>query len=158
MLSLLLHRVKRYELATSSLFNESTFYAQFKRDLEQAKEEIVIESPFIISKRVKSLLPSLRRAIQRGVSITINTRELDEHEGFLRLEAGWAVPVLQATGIRVLFTGGHHRKLAIIDRRLLWEGSHNILSQNNSCEVMRRIQSETMAQQMIEFIQLGTFL
>jgi phosphatidylserine/phosphatidylglycerophosphate/cardiolipin synthase-like enzyme len=118
----------------------------------------VIESPFITSRRVKSLLPSFNKALQRGVSITINTRELDEHQGLLRLEAEWAIPILQTMGIRVLFTGGHHRKLAIIDRRILWEGSHNILSQNDSCEIMRRINSTALAQQMVDFISLGKFL
>lgn len=158
MLNFLTRRAKRNELATSGLFNERTFYAQFRRDLEQAENEIVIESPFITSRRVKSLLPSLRRAIQRGVSITINTRELDEHEGFLRLEAECTVPILQTMGVRVLFTQGHHRKLAVIDRRILWEGSHNILSQNDSCEVMRRINSAVLAQQMVDFTGLGRFL
>lgn len=145
-------------LATSRLFNERSFYMQFRRDLERAKSEIVIESPFMTRRRVASLLPSLRRAVERGVKVTINTREPSEHEGRLCAEAVWAVGELQDSGVRVLFTGGHHRKLAILDRRILWEGSHNILSQNDSCEIMRRIDSTTLARQMIEFIGLQKFL
>lgn len=87
MLGRLLRRGEQDGLAASQLFNERTFYAQFKQDLERARKEIVIESPFMTSKRVKSLLPSLRRAIERGVKVTINTREPKEHEGFLRQEA-----------------------------------------------------------------------
>ncbi|MGH7158352.1 MAG: phospholipase D-like domain-containing protein [Candidatus Saccharimonadales bacterium] len=158
MIGRLLRRNGKPELATSLLFNERTFYSQFKQDLEKTRQEIIVESPFMTSKRVKSLLPSLRRAVERGVVVTINTRELEEHEGYLRHEAEWAVSALQAVGISVLFTGGHHRKLAIIDRKVLWEGSHNILSQNTSCEVMRRIDSVTMAQQMIDFTGLDKFL
>lgn len=118
----------------------------------------MIESPFVTSKRVKSLLPNIRMAIKCGVKVTVNTRVPDEHEGFLRAQAEWAVPALQAIGVKVLFTGSHHRKLAIIDRKILWEGSHNILSQNDSCEVMRRIDSPSMVQQMIEFTGLNEFL
>lgn len=145
-------------LAASLLFNERTFYTQFRRDLERAKSEIVIESPFMTGRRIKSLLPSLRLAVRRGVKVTINTREPNEHEGRLRLEAEWAIAALQASGIKVLLTGGHHRKLAIIDRKILWEGSHNILSQNDSCEIMRRIKSEELAEQMVSFIGLTHYL
>lgn len=158
MLGRLLRRSSQDELVSSLLFNERTFYAQFRQDLERSRKEIVIESPFMTSKRVRSLLPGLRSAIRRGVKVTVNTREPEEHEGFLRREAEWAIPTLQAIGVRVLFTGGHHRKLAIIDRKVLWEGSHNILSQNDSCEIMRRIDSTALAQQMIDFTKLSKFL
>jgi len=57
-------------------------------------------------------------------------------------------------GVHVLYTGGHHRKLVVIDRRVLYEGSHNVLSQNNSSEVMRRIESAQLAWQMIAFVGL----
>jgi hypothetical protein len=62
--------------------------------------------------------------------------------------------MLQSIGVEVLYTGGHHRKLAIIDRQILWEGSLNILSQNESCEVMRRIESDELAMQMLQFTKL----
>ncbi len=146
------------DLLSSRLFNEQTFYAQFRRDLKRAKKEIVIESPFLTSKRVQSLRPTLCKAMRRGVSVIVNTRDPEEHEDYLRLEAVWAVSVLKDMGVKVLFTGRHHRKLAILDRRILFEGSLNILSQNDSCEVMRRIDSEAMARQMIDFVQLKKFL
>jgi phosphatidylserine/phosphatidylglycerophosphate/cardiolipin synthase-like enzyme len=158
MLSRLLRRINDKGLATSQLFNEQSFYGQFRQDLERAKNGIVIESPFMTRRRVKLLLPSLHRAVQRGVKVTVNTRELNEHEGRLYAEAIWAAAALQAGGIEVLFTSGHHRKLAILDKKILWEGSHNILSQNDSSEIMRRIDSPALAQQMIDFIGIGRFL
>ncbi|HPF30831.1 MAG TPA: hypothetical protein PLO25_00775 [Candidatus Saccharibacteria bacterium] len=50
----------------------------------------------------------------------------------------------------MLFTSGHHRKLVIIDG-ILWEGSLNILSQNDSCELMRRMQPEELVKEMLRF-------
>lgn len=145
-------------LTTSQLFNEQTFYPKFQRDLARTKQEIVIESPFMTTRRVESLLPSLKRAIQRDVSVTVNTREPSEHDEYFYNEALKVISVLQGLGVNVLYTTGHHRKLAILDRKVLWEGSHNILSQNASCEIMRRIESEPMAQQMIAFIGLKKLL
>jgi hypothetical protein len=73
-------------------------------------------------------------------------------------EAEASIALLQNIGVEILFTGGHHRKLAIFDRTILWEGSLNILSQNDSCEVMRRMESEDLAKQMIAFIGVGQYL
>ena len=102
-----------------------------------------IESPFITNRRLNVLLPTLLKLKDRRVRITINTRDPEAHDDneYLRSEARAAVSSLQHKGIQALFTGNHHRKLAVIDRQIIWEGSLNILSYRNSCEVMRRIES-----------------
>lgn len=62
-------------------------------------------------------------------------------------------------GVQVLVTqNNHHRKLAIIDRDILWEGSLNILSQSESREIMRRTQGDNHAQMMFDFLRLDRFI
>jgi len=58
----------------------------------------------------------------------------------------------------VLLRGCHHRKLAIIDRKIIWEGSLNILSYANSREIMRRIENKNAANQMFKFLKLGKLI
>lgn len=142
----------------SQLFSDKTFYQAFEKDLAHCHYEAIIESPFLTVRRVNSLLPILKKLKQRGVKIIVNTRDPREHEGYMTNEAVQSVDMLQEIGITVLFTGGHHRKLAIFDRRIIWEGSLNILSQNSSCEIMRRMESEELAKQTINFINLNQFL
>ena len=146
------------DLLTSQLYNEETFYRAFMRDLNSCICEAVIESPFITSNRVASLLPIFEKMRSRQVRITINTKHPSGHEAPFDAQAWAAIERMQDIGIQVLFTGGHHRKLAIIDKEVLWEGSLNILSQSQSCEVMRRIASPGMAMQMVQFIELDKFL
>ncbi len=146
------------DMAASRLFNEQTFYAQFRQDLEYASQEIVIESPFMTRKRVRSLLPHLVKAIQREVKVVINTRVPAEHDQYFHQECLLVAVELQEIGVKVLFTTGHHRKLALVDRKILWEGSHNILSQNQSCEIMRRIESKALVHQTLKFTGLNKFL
>ncbi len=122
-----------------------------------ARHEVVIESPFISLRRLKYLLPIFRKLARRKVRIIINTKPSEEQAEY-GIQATECIALLQQLGVEVLITGGHHRKLAIIDRQILHEGSLNILSQNDSCEVMRRIQSEQLATQMIDFIGIGKFL
>lgn len=61
--------------AMPRLYNEQTFYTAFERSLAVSQKEILIESPFITRKRLLFLLPQLRSAVDRGVSVIINTRD-----------------------------------------------------------------------------------
>ena len=151
MLNRLLRRDTDRGLATSRLYDQNTFYKAFERDLLRAKQTIVIESPFITQKRLYSLLATLRRMIRSGVCITINTKPLEEQDVYFEGESKAAIVILQDLGVRVLITGGHHRKLAIIDDVVIWEGSLNILSQADSCEIMRRIESKQLARQIMNY-------
>ena len=146
------------DLIDSQLFDHKTFYSNFLKDLDRSKEEIVIESPFLTTRRVSMLLPALAKLKRRGVKIVINTRDPLEQEGHMRSEAELSIELLHRAEVSILFTGGHHRKLAIIDRKVIWEGSLNILSQNDSCEIMRRTASARIAKDLMRFIKLDAFL
>ena len=146
-------------LLDSTLYDETTFYDRFARDLRRCQHEVIIESPFITSRRVNMLLPALQKLIARHVKISINTRDPETHaDQYMQREAREALSKLQHMGVHVLYTDGHHRKLAIIDRSILYEGSLNILSQNDSCEVMRRIESVQLAWQMARFVKIDSFI
>jgi prepilin-type processing-associated H-X9-DG protein len=146
-------------LIDSSLYNEDTFYARFASDLKNCRSEVIIESPFITNRRLDLLMPALQKLKSKHIRVTINTRDPEAHdEKTMRSDARIALSKLQHMGVNVLFTDGHHRKLAIIDRSILYEGSLNILSQNNSCEVMRRIESAQLAWQMIRFVKIDDFV
>lgn len=145
------------DLATSQLYNEQTFYPTFERDLACCRNEAVIESPFLTSNRVASLLPIFVKMRSRNIKIVVNTRHPSEHNAPYDRQAWDAIEQMQDLGVEVLFTGGHHRKLAIFDRQILWEGSLNILSQNDSCEIMRRMESSELATQMLSFTKLDRY-
>lgn len=160
MLNLLRHRQDQSpDLITSQLFDEETFYPAFIKDLENCGNELIIESPFITNRRLNLLMPTLERLKSRKVRIVINTRDPHEYdEESRRDEAHRTIAKLQKEGIHVLYTGGHHRKLVILDRAILYEGSLNVLSQNKSSEVMRRIESTALAWQMVKFVKLDNYL
>lgn len=146
------------DLLSSKLFNEETFYQAFQKDLNKSGHEVVIESPFITNRRLNLLLPTLQKLKDRRVKVVINTRDPQElDDQYHRSDAREAIAKLQRTGIQVVFTVGHHRKVVIIDRAILYEGSLNVLSQNDSCEIMRRIESSSLAWQMARFIQIDKY-
>jgi phosphatidylserine/phosphatidylglycerophosphate/cardiolipin synthase-like enzyme len=147
----------------SSLHDETTFYYAFLRDLEASKEEVYIESPFITSERVNSLKPIFEKLIKRGVKVYILTRDPAEHDERMAIQSENEITYFECLGIQVFLAKNHekkpfHRKLAIIDRKILWEGSLNILSQNHSREIMRRIENREVTLETMNFLKLSTFL
>ena len=93
---------------------------------------MVIESPFITQRRSMPLLSIVSKLKKRGVEIVVNTKPIEEHDSQYQEQATVVVEMMQDLGVKVLFTNGHHRKIAIVDD-ILYEGSLNILSQNDSC-------------------------
>lgn len=144
----------------SKLFNERSFYTQFLKDLDKSSSEVIIESPFITSSRMELLHPIFEKLLTRRVNIYIITRDPSEHDDeFMRYQSTDEILKCKEMGINInLLKGFHHRKLAIIDRKILWEGSLNILSYSNSREIMRRIDNQDYAVQMYKFLSLGKII
>lgn len=149
-----LRRTESLGIAGSRLLDQDTFYPCFLKDLRRCHKEVIIECPFVTMRRVHYLLPALRGLTKRRVCVVVNTKPPYEHSGVLRRQAELAVVAMQEAGVRVLFTGGRHRKLVILDKELIYEGSLNILSQADSCEIMRRIESRALASELVDFLKL----
>ena len=139
------------------MYDQESFYKAFEKDLLLAQKEVIIESPFITIKRINALLPMFTKLRNRGVSITINTRDPYEHDMEYEFQALDSITMLQSMGIKVLYTVKHHRKLAVIDKTFVWNGSLNILSQNDSCEIMWRVDSPDAANRLLGFINVKRY-
>ncbi len=143
-------------IVTSELFNERSFYKNFLKDLKYCKEEVIIESPYITSNRMEHLIPIFQALLEKGIKIHIITRDPSEHEENIRYQATNEILCCKEMGINIiLMRGHHHRKIAIIDKRILWEDSLNILSYAQSKEVMRRIEGGQTAREMFHFLGLS---
>ena len=139
------------------MYDEQSFYRAFQKDLYSARRNVIIESPFIALRRIEELLPVITKLRRKGVSVTVNTRNPIEHEEEYEMQALVAIEKLQGLGVKVLYTVKHHRKLAIIDGTVTWNGSLNILSQHDSCEIMWRVASKGIADQLLGFIKLTKY-
>ncbi len=142
------------EMTDSILYDEKTFYKKFTQDLLKAKEEVIIESPFVASNRTEILVPVFQQLLKRGIKVYILTKDPIEYEDeYFRHQATNEILSCVDMGINVvLINNNHHRKIAIIDRSILWEGSLNILSQSHSLEIMRRIESKNLTEKLFRFL------
>ncbi len=145
--------VRGSDLLQSKLYDERSFYHAFVDDLKDSKKSVIIESPFLTERRVLQFAKLLKKLKKRGVSVRINTRNPRHHDKTLEIQAWKAIKVLRQNGAKVhIYDDMRHRKLAIIDDCILWDGSLNILSQARSKEIMRRTNSVILCQQMASFI------
>lgn len=147
-----LKRVDASPLLTSQLFDEHSFFAAFSRDLKGARQEVIIESPYITVRRSTEISRLFKKMSQSGVKIKILTRNPDHHDVTLRTQAYHGIQIMRQAGARVWICNDmRHRKIAIFDNQILWEGSLNILSQNGSRELMRRTISYDLCNQLLRF-------
>src|SRR5579872_6742870 len=103
------------EIVTSKLFNEKTFYDKFIHDLNNAQEEVVIESPFITTARMRLLRPVFQQLVDRGIKVFVITRSPQEHDLDLAEQAEKEIRNFEMIGVKTFIClGSPHRKLAII--------------------------------------------
>lgn len=141
------------KLDQTKLFDEHGFYGAFSTDLKAAISDVLIESPYITIRRATEIRPLLEKIIRRSVRVIIYTRNPYHHDGVLVDEAIQGIQILKQVGAKVVVCDDmRHRKLALIDGQILWEGSLNMLSQNGSKEVMRRTNSAELCSQMKQFL------
>ena len=137
------------------LYDERHFYDGFSNDLKTAKRSVLVESPFMTLRRAQSLSDLLKKATNRGVEARVYSREPCDHTPELSSQANQAIAVLRSAGVRVFLCDDlRHRKIAVIDDEILWEGSLNILSQSHSREIMRRKVSKQYVHDMLRFTEI----
>lgn len=141
-----------FKCTGSILTDEKSFYHQFSQDLLEAKQEVIIESPFITIPRMRSLKSLFELLIKKGVAIFVITRFPEEHSEHMSEQSEAGIRYFEALGAQVLLCKAHHRKLAMIDRSVVWKGSLNILSQGNSREFMEREENEEKAEALFKFL------
>ncbi|MCS6803408.1 MAG: AAA domain-containing protein [Dehalococcoidia bacterium] len=136
-------------------FTERTFYPAFLQDLNRARKSIVIFSPFATENGTARWIGSLRAAVARKVEVrlVISAPKVADHRATSK--ATELARMLRELGIAVDFRENMHEKIAMIDGRILWHGSLNILSHRGTRESMLRLDSEAACRQLSRY--LGDF-
>lgn len=133
----------------SNSFDSESFWAIFRSDLASARSRVLLQSPFVSTRRLRDLLSSMGLLVKRRVTICLFVQEPRfwnaSRQGLSRDtvsrldELKENLDILEDMRIHVNLEEGIHAKLAVIDESVLWEGSLNILSHTNTLEQMRRI-------------------
>lgn len=122
-------------------FTEDYFYQDFFEEITNCSESLTIYSPFIAHNRVTNNFNQnfFQRLLNRNIRVKIVTKPFDEHPNANRNFANSCISTWREMGLLLEERSGMHEKIAIVDNKVIYHGSLNILSQWHSQETMLKI-------------------
>jgi hypothetical protein len=141
-------------LATIKQCVEHDFLDCFRADLATSRTAVIILSPFVSPSRCLNYYPVLRVLTARAVTVDVYVRPEPEQPEGLRHHFREVVRALDLAGAQVHLRPTMHEKIAVLDDTILWHGSLNILSHNDSRESMLRFESPDLVREVLADIGL----
>jgi superfamily II DNA or RNA helicase len=132
-----------------SIFDNHTFFPVYSADVLAAGSEILIVSPFVTRRRVLSALNYLTAA---KATITIITKPPENYAEKDRTKIMECMELLTQHGITVKTKDRIHQKFAVMDTRVIWYGSINLLSYGASEESIMRIENVDIAGELLSSV------
>jgi hypothetical protein len=84
--------------------------------------------------------------------VVVVTRPTDTYKEKDRLVLKEPLSSLKASGVRLVFKANIHQKFAVIDQKIVWYSSINLLSYGNAQESLMRLASPNIAQELLKVI------
>jgi phosphatidylserine/phosphatidylglycerophosphate/cardiolipin synthase-like enzyme len=81
--------------------------------------------------------------------ITVLTRPAEDFQNKDLTAWNEAIEYIKTSGIHLVFKPNIHQKFAIIDQKIVWYGSINLLSYGSAEESMMRIESNKIAYELM---------
>ncbi len=134
--------------STNAIFDNNSFLPVFTNDVLAAKNEIIIVSPYIGKRRLTQMLSLLTIAINNGAKITVITRPEADYKEKDRPSVKEMADTIRNSGINLILKANIHQKFSVIDQRIVWYGSINMLSFGSSEESIMRLDSLNIANEL----------
>lgn len=131
------------ELTTEAVFDATTFERPFLEDLSKAKQSIVISTTRLCWHRTPRIIEILAAASMRGISITIIITEIGHRES-----------ELQEMGFTILNRPSCKMQCAVVDQRIGWYGSVNLIGHSNADTSVIRMVTPELTNALIDALEI----
>lgn len=141
-----------YPETKNAIFDNETYKLPFESDLQNAKQSIVICSPYITQNKMNRLIDLLEKKQRDGIAITIITNDSDTfHIGD---SSDWVHNQIKMreNGYYVVTHSDVVEHFAIIDKEIIWYGNMNLLGKISIEDRMMRIKNIGIAEELLESI------
>ncbi|WP_245619930.1 phospholipase D-like domain-containing protein [Desulfobacter vibrioformis] len=142
---------------TNIIFNKDDFFAVYLRDIAVASKHLLIISPFVTKKRMLQMMDHFNDLLQKQVKITVITRPANDYDENRKAMLSNLFSTVETAGVQMVYKSNIHQKFAIIDNKITWYGSINLLSFGYSEESIMRLESSSIACELAESINVGAF-
>lgn len=139
--------------ATNAIFDNHNFMTVFCNDVSSAKSDMVIVSPYMTKKRLIQMMNIFSSGINNGAKLTIITRPESDYKEKDKAAFDDMLNSIRSTGSSIIFKSNIHQKFAVIDQRIVWYGSINLLSFGSAEESIMRLDSINIANELIGTIE-----
>ncbi len=137
-------------------FSDEHFAQAFRNDLSDASKSVVVLSPFLSKNRARYYAPVFTSLRMKNVGLLVFARPQGEQPEWLQGPYDEIVSQLNKLGVVFHTREGMHEKLAIIDEEILWHGSLNILSHNDTRESMLRLESRDLVAEVVSSLSIDS--
>lgn len=134
------------------IYDTRSFASVMRDDFDCAKEEIVIVSPFIRIKRLENILDWLRPVLAKGITVKVVTRPPENCRMEVITAITQGIETMRMAGVQITNRAAIHQKFVLVDRRLVWYGSLNLLSYGSSEESLMRLTSREVAAELLKTV------
>lgn len=138
--------------STDIIFDNSSFLPVYTNDILTAQREVLIVSPFITRRRTVLIMQHLELALRGGVRVIVVTRGVAEDSERDQSALQETIQLLQDAGVTMVFRPNIHQKFAIMDQKIVWYGSINLLSFGSAEESIMRLDSPIIANELLKTV------
>lgn len=135
------------------IFDKDNFLPVFNQDIVTAKKEIVIVSPFVRIRRTHQMVQNLKISIAKSLRVIVVIRPKKDFPPKNNAAMQRALDLLIDSGVNVVFKSNIHQKFAVMDQKVVWYGSINLLSYGSAQESIMRIESSNIANELLKSIE-----
>ncbi len=130
------------------IFNKNSFFPVYLQDIQSASKNLLVISPFVTKKRLLQMMEHFTELLKKQVKVTIITRPADGLKPSRKALLENVFSIIKKTGIHLVLKENIHQKFAIIDEKISWYGSINLLSFGYSEESIMRLESSSIAHEL----------
>lgn len=134
----------------NAIYDMETYAEVFWRDIEKARNSVVISSPRLNADKVTCLIRDMEKCQVNGTKCTIVTWHPDSY-GFGKSEARMALlERLRKAGVEVYYVEESCEHFAVIDQSVVWYGSMDLLAKPDVEDNLMRVCSSKIAAELLE--------
>ena len=149
------YKAKGEEMIDSPLdiiFDKDSFLPIFNQDINASKREILFVSPFVRKMRTLQMTTHLKVALEKRIRVVIVTRPKEDFKPKDHATIQRTLDLLTDCGASVVFKSNIHQKFAIMDQKIIWYGSINLLSYGSAQESIMRLESANIANELLKSV------
>ena len=136
--------------SANAIFDSDSYLHVYQKDLQESSSEIVIASPVLTRRKVCSFIDHVKDVQEKGARVTVLTLAAGGYRKNSVSSAERLIDMLREAGIYVKQQDSMHDRFAVIDGKIVWYGSMNLLAGEKADDNIMRVEEIEIAQELIE--------